>query len=297
MAPHDEHEPPPTGPNGPAGLDPIPVARKIDRAVLSAVLPPPHPMLLLQSSKKSITVDILLFFVLIFMAVFLLPGLLAEGFLVIFGQPLHGEPTLDEVALGRRLFLPAIVMRAGASLLVIWALLGVRRLSFRSVGLSGGAFWGDLGVGVLATGACFLMTWTWMLLIHMWWPHLLPQADENVQRLLDRVPRMGLGTMLLVAVLVGWYEEILFRGFLMTRLRRLSGSWVVGVVVSATVFTLPHLLDQTPIMMGVVGSLALIFSLTTIWRRSIIPAIVGHTLFNFFQFIGLFYVVAPRGTP
>ncbi len=297
MARHDDHEPPPIGPNAPAGLDPIPTARKIDCPVEPAIATAPRPMLLLQSSRQSIAGDLALFLVLAIMAAFILPGLLTERFWTVFGQPIAPEIVTDDLALGRRIFFPVMIMRGVAALLVVWAMLAVRRQSFGSIGLSRGRFWGHVGVGILATGACFLMTWTWLLLIFWVWPDLAPQAGENVKRLLERVPRMGIGSMFLVAVLVGWYEEVLFRGFLMTRLRRLTGSWTLGVALSATIFTLPHMYDQTPVMMVVVGSLALIFSLTTIWRRSIIPAIVGHALFDFCQFIGLFYVAAPASTP
>ncbi len=45
------------------------------------------------------------------------------------------------------------------------------------------------------------------------------------------------------------------------------------------------------IALVVVGILSITFSLLTIWRRSIIPAIVTHTLFDFSQFVGLYYLM------
>ena len=91
----------------------------------------------------------------------------------------------------------------------------------------------------------------------------------------------------LFAILVGTYEELLFRGFLMPRLRRATGSWLLAILLSAAPFVLLHLEDQEPVALAPIAILALAFSVATILRRSIVPAIVAHTLFNLSQFISL----------
>ena len=86
-------------------------------------------------------------------------------------------------------------------------------------------------------------------------------------------------------------EEIVFRGILLSYVRRISRSWTVAIVVSSCVFALPHVFDQeaaTCVPLFCVGGVWAIF---TLWRRSLVPAIVGHTLFNFPQIIYLLYLV------
>jgi membrane protease YdiL (CAAX protease family) len=113
------------------------------------------------------------------------------------------------------------------------------------------------------------------------------QMQENAKRLTGIVPRLSLWGFFGVAVVIGVYEELVFRGFLMTRLRRATRSWTAAVLISTAVFTALHALDQTPVALIWIAMLSLIFSVVTIWRRSIAPAIVAHILFNFTQFIGL----------
>ena len=90
-----------------------------------------------------------------------------------------------------------------------------------------------------------------------------------------------------LAILIGFYEELAFRGFLMTRLRRATGSWTIAVLVSTAIFTALHAIEQTWPALIAITVLSLIFSLVTIWRRSIMPAILGHALFDLFQFLFL----------
>ena len=76
----------------------------------------------------------------------------------------------------------------------------------------------------------------------------------------------------------------------MTRLRRLTGGWTWAAIVSSIVFIVPHLVEQKAIALVPIGILAAVFCLVTIWRRSIVPAIVGHWLVNWSQILGLSFV-------
>ena len=69
---------------------------------------------------------------------------------------------------------------------------------------------------------------------------------EKAQAALAMVPRLHPLGYVGVAAMVGIYEEIVFRGFLMTRLRRATGSWFVAVLASTALFTSLHAFDQTP---------------------------------------------------
>jgi membrane protease YdiL (CAAX protease family) len=80
----------------------------------------------------------------------------------------------------------------------------------------------------------------------------------------------------------------------MTRLRRLTESWLIAVVLSSIAFTMLHALDQTAAALVPVAILSLIFSVLTIWRRSIVPAIVGHAVFNLTQVVGIYYLAGDQ---
>lgn len=67
-------------------------------------------------------------------------------------------------------------------------------------------------------------------------------------------------------------EEIFFRGFLQPR---------IGMVGANVLFGFVHLSYQTPLQVLVPMLLGFLFSWTMLRRRSLLPAIVGHFVFNF----------------
>ena len=101
------------------------------------------------------------------------------------------------------------------------------------------------------------------------------------------LPEMSLWTGIALMTVVATWEELLFRGFLMTRIRRFAQSWTIAVIASTVAFVLPHALEQTPAAMIPISILSLVLSLVTIWRRSIVPAIVAHALWNVAVFLTL----------
>ena len=116
-------------------------------------------------------------------------------------------------------------------------------------------------------------------------PLVAKGAGLLAERIIQMVPRLRPLGFAGVALVISIYEELLFRGFLMTRLRRGTGSWTLAVVLSTAVFTALHAFDQTASALVAVTILSLVFSGVTIWRRSIIPAIVAHALFDLSQFL------------
>jgi membrane protease YdiL (CAAX protease family) len=134
---------------------------------------------------------------------------------------------------------------------------------------------------------CFGAILAWQVVIWLQWPALIDQMTENAERLMRLMPRLHLLTFGGVALTVGVYEELVFRGFLMPRLRRATGSWTAAVVISTILFTIPHWIDQTTVALVPVAILSVVFSLLTIWRKSLVPAIMGHFLFDWAQFVAL----------
>ena len=139
---------------------------------------------------------------------------------------------------------------------------------------------------------CYALIFPTMFGLFAVFPGMREQMDENAVRLMALIPYMAPWKFAIIATLVGTWEELMFRGFLMTRLRRGTGSWIVAVLISTMVFTALHASEQTLPALIMISILSIVMSLVTIWRRSVIPAIVGHALFDFTQFIGL-YMYSP----
>lgn len=107
-------------------------------------------------------------------------------------------------------------------------------------------------------------------------PSLEPSSDDFIYLLLPRTAGerlLWLGLSLTAAI----GEETLFRGYVMTRLRRLFGGWTPAVIISALAFGLAHLYQgwSGVLLTGLYG---LIFSLVYLKRQSLWPCIVAHFL-------------------
>lgn len=86
-------------------------------------------------------------------------------------------------------------------------------------------------------------------------------------------------TWLLVAVSVGFCEEVVYRGYLQTQLAAFTRSPALGIILQAVLFGLAHL-EQGPRMALRIALYGLLFGLLAHFRRSLWPGIVGHTLLD-----------------
>ena len=240
--------------------------------------------LLLNEAPRSAWADIGWLVLFVIALEFLTAGLvhLVTGF-ALGMEPPASEPTDPSVR--QAMLLPTITLRALGAIVIITILARRRGQTARSVGLS----WAKTPLNVVIGLAAFLVVYGLMAiampLLWLLWPDVLREMSENARRIMELVPKLRPAEFVPFAALIGVYEELVFRGFLMTRLRRGTGSWTVAVVLSTMVFTSLHAFDQTSSALVVVTILSLVFSLVTIWRRSIIPAIIAHGLFDLSQLL------------
>jgi len=87
----------------------------------------------------------------------------------------------------------------------------------------------------------------------------------------------------LVAV-VAFAEEVVFRGYLLLRLRELIGNTPAAVACMTLVFASGHLYEGVAGVVGVTV-LGLVFALVYLWRRSLVAPIVLHFLQDFFGLV------------
>jgi len=94
----------------------------------------------------------------------------------------------------------------------------------------------------------------------------------------------------------GFYEEFMFRGFLMQGLAMLfgasRGAWIAACVVQGALFGIAHTY-QNPLGIVVTGTLGVLMGLLVLVSgRNLWPVIIGHGLFDASRFV-LFYFQGP----
>jgi CAAX protease family protein len=94
----------------------------------------------------------------------------------------------------------------------------------------------------------------------------------------------------------GFYEEFMFRGFLMQSVAMLFGgsrqAWIVACVVQGALFGAGHAY-QNPLGIAITGTLGVCLGLLVFASgRNLWPAIIGHGLFDASRFV-LFYFQRP----
>jgi membrane protease YdiL (CAAX protease family) len=94
----------------------------------------------------------------------------------------------------------------------------------------------------------------------------------------------------------GFYEEFMFRGFLMQGLAMLfgasRGAWIVACVVQGALFGAAHAY-QNPLGIAITGTLGVLMGLLVLASgRNLWPVIIGHGLFDASRFV-LFYFEGP----
>ncbi len=258
------------GPGGPPLARPITPPGVIWAAV-------PDPMLLREVGRWGCLLDVLL----------LALGLIAFQVLVylIAGWFLGADP--GQVG-DSRYFVVGMVVTTGMFALV-WVgwITHWRRLSLTSLGLTGQALGTNLALGLAATAATFGVFALGVLGVYVFWPAGYQSLLNNPQNIYERLPRMGVGSFVGLSALVGLWEEVAFRGFLLPRVRRLTSSWVAAAVLSSAVFAVSHLEMQAGAITVPLFLIAVFWCVVTIWRRSVLPVIVAHFVFDLIQFLVL----------
>jgi len=274
----------------------IPLARPVHQSTDAPPPPPPDPhdeILLPSSTRREGMADILLFLLLFLLLA--LGGEFAIGSAYRHALALQiSDETQLTSAVAKAALFPAIGWRAlVAIVLAIW-LTRRRGLSVRSVGLTFRGFWLNLLLGFAAFVAIMLAMLVCGVLIQAYYPGLSREFEKNAEMIMEAVPRVSPALFFCLCLVIGYYEELIFRGIVMTRLRRATGSWIWAVIGNTAIFVPLHLMDQASAALLAVGALSLTFSIVTIWRRSLVPAIVAHALFDFVMFLQLYYLAGDQ---
>ncbi|MCP4251039.1 MAG: CPBP family intramembrane metalloprotease [bacterium] len=254
-------------------IEPIGQARPIPTT--GSLIHPPHPMHLWPASPAATSLDLGMFLV----------GLAVS--LLLLAVPANLISWLSVDLDQRVLTVVLLPIQAVLWVGVVAIILKQRRQPAASIG------WVrltalDLPLGLAATAAAFAAFFLSVGILGLTWPAGFEDLQNNQQAITDMLPPLHPAILIGLQIVVGIYEEVIFRGFLLTRLRRMLGAWWPAVLISSALFALPHIIDQRTVAAIPLFGVGVAFCLFTIWRRSLLPAIIGHALFNSVQLMGIY---------
>jgi membrane protease YdiL (CAAX protease family) len=194
-----------------------------------------------------------------------LMGALAFGLLPIATWLVQGD------SLGKMLAREAIWWCFAAAIL-LWLTLA-ERLPPSSIGFRAPT-WKSVAFGILAavvTTAIMVVCFTVIVRAL----HLSLAAALAQQQAILRTPFWYRVLLVLRAAVV---EEILFRGYLIEKVRQLSGNTPLAVVISIVAFSLAHLRAWGPAQLIAVSAVGTVLALLYVWRRDLPSNMFCHFL-------------------
>ncbi len=172
-----------------------------------------------------------------------------------------------------------------AAVTLLAYLLASRRLRPAVFGLSGKRPVAQLGWSLLTVLAVYGYLMLSVLVIQTLVQLGLISLDQQIAQRVEFAEKLPVGgwTTVVLLVAVAIHEEVLFRGLLLTYLRRVSGSWSIAVVGVSAIFAVLHIQQGTLAVVQVFG-LSVVLCLMFIASRSLPALIAAHFVFDLIQF-------------
>ncbi len=170
-------------------------------------------------------------------------------------------------------------------LTVIAAILVLRRQPPASLGLNRPRPWHAV-VGMASVPACYVVVFLtgigYMLLSELTGGGI-DDFLEDRSALIDMMPSFSIVSVLLFGAFTGLFEELVFRGVILTRCYALVRSRAAAVVLAGILFGLVHAY-QGPLGIIQTAAIGIVLGITATLSHSLWPAIIGHAAFNSIQF-------------
>lgn len=146
----------------------------------------------------------------------------------------------------------------------------------------------SLGLNALIGAGAYVLTIFAMLFLIIaaviFFPELRERQDDAAEAIKASFPPMGLWSMLLFMAFVAFWEEVAFRGFMLTRLQAIFRRWWLTIPVGAALFGMGHAY-QGPVAVAQTMLLGIALGLLFWWRKSLVPGVVFHVLNNALAFL------------
>lgn len=175
-----------------------------------------------------------------------------------------------------------VLLSSIGGLTAVLVCLGLLRLGKQPLGSIGWTIrrWPlDAGIGVVAWIGTAVMLLALGVIIGVLYPSIREHQEQVAEAMDQTFPKMSLAVTIVFMAFVATWEEIAFRGFLLTRLRAVFNRWWLAIPVGAVMFGLCHGYEG-PMGMAQTTLLGVVMGLLFWWRRSLVPGIVFHTLNN-----------------
>ena len=167
-------------------------------------------------------------------------------------------------------------------LLLVWFILHKDGQSLRSIGLHGKKLSAEVGVGIATLMAIYfamMVVTAVFFVVYLLWPQATESTLNDRYKLIGLFPALRWYFLVPFCVFVGFYEELLFRGFLLDRLKIALGSWPMAIPASALIFALGHLYEG-PLAVLQIFIMGLILAAIYVRRGSIVGIALAHAGFN-----------------
>jgi len=179
----------------------------------------------------------------------------------------------------------AVLLVQGAVVLgAVAVITGFGRGGVASLGLRTAAPGRDVATGLLWAvpmyGATVIVTVAFLFGLLALRLTTVDSLLESKKPILDYVGRFSPLAAVPVMAFVGFYEETLFRGFVLGRLLRITRRAGPAVVVSSILFGLLHVPTQGWLGFVQTACLGALFAVLTLWRGTIWPAVAAHAGIN-----------------
>jgi len=174
------------------------------------------------------------------------------------------------------------VITAFAGLVTLLAAFGLTRLAGQRVSAIGwrvDSVASDvaLGVGtVIGTYSTMIMAAVVVTLIR---PDLLETSTQAQRAIQETIPPSSVPALIAMMAFVSLWEEVVFRGFLLTRLYAMFRRWWMAVIVGSLLFAAGHIY-QGVMATVVIGFIGVVLGALFVWRRSLLAPFVFHLIFN-----------------
>ena len=146
---------------------------------------------------------------------------------------------------------------------------------FAAIGWSRRHLWRETGIGLLL----FLPVFFAIAGVERLLRYSGFSAPEELPSYLLPTPGFEYLLALVFLIVVAVTEETIFRGYLLLRFRTLTGSIVVALLMSVSIFALGHGY-QGSVGIIAVGLLGLLYALIYIWRGNLVAPTVMHFVQN-----------------
>jgi membrane protease YdiL (CAAX protease family) len=148
-----------------------------------------------------------------------------------------------------------------------------------SIGWTLREFWSNVGLGLAAFVGSYVAMTVLAIVVLVLFPGLLPERSQAQKGIEESLPPVRALYFLPLMLFVAVWEEFVFRGFLLSRLKVILNSWWVVIPVGAVIFGSAHLYQGT-MAVGLVMVMGIFLGLLLIWRKSLVPGIVFHLAHN-----------------